>query len=1148
MKNATTNFTKKLENKITDLCNSFFNTENINSNSNLSKYINNKYSINELSLYFNDKLGLDIRLNKDSLFIKDIIDLVVEGLIESRLKQNKKNSIKKVKKKEHYAITSMQKSMFALYQLEPDAPIFNNGHVFEGRGELDITLLEKAINLLCSRHEVLRTNFALSNGEVIQKINPKPQTAIKKVRITNSGSKKSIDALVNKEINKPFKLESGPLFRTSVLIPAKKNDINKYIIVFVFHHIISDSRTMEIFLSELSEVYNSFKKNDNPRLTDSNISFKDYSEYENSPANEKRIASQKKYWLNTLKGDLPRTNFPVSEHPTSALAYKGDVSSIIFSQKITDGLKKIARDNNVTMFTLLTLLLAIYLYKLTGSEDLLIATPLENRELDNTYDLMGVFINIVPLRINLSKDQELGKCLKNIEKTILDAIENGEYPYYDMLKELGKTKNESLTSIFRVLFQVDDAGPHNLDLKGLKTINKIDSSNIATKFDVKLRMLETNSGELNVYLRFNSDLYKKTLMDKHLVNLRHLAEEIIGKPNKKIKNYSIVTSADKQIIKIFNRTKKTLPKKNRIEKLFELVAKNNPESIAVQAGGEQLSYKALNRRANSIAQYLVNVKKIKVGDIVGIATERNIDMAVAKISVHKAGATILYIDPEQDNSRTEKMIKACHVKYLIVSDDRAKKKRQNIDYINLSDNEVKGYNKVSPPEIKGDNNIAYIFFTSGSTGEPKGVKLTHRGVINLANYRTNEYKIKKGDVLGLSMNTLFVPMTFIFNTTILSGAKLCMYSQASVMDPLRLFKNADSDKLKVLDLPIQVFKQYVDFIKEDPNKKSKLENLKFILPMGEKSDQESIDYFASKYKKTTIIYTYGCTETSGYVLTGKIRSAKNHPGEKPTQNNRLYIVNQDMQPQPIGTPGELCVSGFGLASGYLNDYSKNKEVFIPNPFKSQGMIYKTGDEAVMHEDGKIEILGRIDHQININGYRIEPDEIEAIIKKIDNIKEAIVVAGQNKSGRYLASYYVSGNNKKIEEKEIKKYLQKHLPRFMVPDHIVRLKAIPLNQNGKIDRRNLPKITKNKKAEIKYQAPRTEIEIKLARIWKDVLGVKKVSMHDNFFELGGDSLKAIRMVMHIEESLDTEVSLNNVFSENDLRAFAEYINKKIRLNK
>src|SRR3989339_644480 len=774
------------------------------------------------------------------------------------------------------------------------------------------------------------------------------------------------------------------------------------------------------------------------------------------------LKGQEKYWLKELSGELPILNLPTDKQKPIIQTYNGSIERIIINKETVKKLKKLSKKTDTTFFILLFTMFNVFLYRITGQNDLIVGTPSVDRNYQETEEIIGLFVNTLAIRSKIKDNQTFNELLLITKNNFLEVLENKNYPFEQLVEKLNPIRDMNHNPLFNVLFQIfylkdkrkNELKENILDSTKIKFRSNIKSF---TKFDITMKIVEIENNSLILNCEYNTDLFEKQNIERFLRTMKILIENIIKDPNKQIKKLEIVARGEThKLIHEFNNTKAEYPKNKTIYKLFEEQAQKTPNRIAVEFEEQILTYRELNKKANQLA-YFLRGEGLSVGGVVAISTKRNLDLVISILAVHKAGGGCLLIDDRYPDKRIEYILKNAGVKTVLVSSKKDAKRYSIVKCVIDVNN--KGINKFNNKNINirvRSTDLAFIVYTSGSTGNPKGVMINHQGVINHALTKIKVANINSRDIISVNLSVGFVAFIWQLIAPLMIGARAQIYSDQIFSNVIGLIKNCTKDNVTIFEISPSLFSVYLDSLGKDYLKESRF---KKILLTGEKIPPELVNKHYQRYQ-IQLINAYGQAECSDdtlhYVIPKNIKT-NTVPAGKPSNNTQVYILNKNKQLQPIGIPGELYISGDGLARGYINDLKRTKEVFLDHPFQKNKKIYKTGDLAKMHEDGNIEILGRVDHQIKIRGYRIEPGEIEEQIKKIKNIKDAVVIAKDDsgKQDKYLVAYYTTRNNNKIKPSDIKEKLKEELPEYMIPSIFVYLKEMPLNQNGKLDRNNLP---------------------------------------------------------------------------------------------
>lgn len=1140
----------------------FFKLKNISLNDNVADYCSTKKELIKYFNYLNKYFNLNLKENNSIINIKleKILFLVKNSIGEKNKIRKIEDTIRRTTKKEYYNLSYAQKRMFILYKLKPKSPSYNINNVKEIIGNLNINVLKNTLTLLIKRHESLRTNFFEIKGKPVQKINLPYRVKINIKDISNIHDRNKFrekkEKIIQKEIKAPFDLALDPLLRVTLI----KNKLykhgsanNKYTLIIVMHHIISDAWSTEIFNKEFTEIYNAYLKSKEPNLPGLDIQYKDYAQWEQTNKYKEKIKKQERYWLKELSGELPVLNLPTDKLRPLIQTYNGGREEIILDKETAKKLKTLSRQTNITLFTLLFAIFNVFLNRITGQSDIIIGTPIANRSYNELQNVVGCFLNNLSIRSDLSKNVNFLSFLKKTEEKIIMAIGNGEYSFENLLKKIKPRRDSSRSLIFNTVFQISFKDNKLNKLSKLKVSEKSYDDN-TNKYDFKVKAIIEDC-TIRFVCKYSIDLFNNKTIENFLKIFCELLKDVSAKPNKKIGEFELIPreEREKQILR-FNNIQKKYPKNKTIHNLFERQVKKTPNNIALEFEGEQFTYRELNEKANQLARYLREEENVRSNEVVSIFLNRSFNSTIAILAVLKIGASYLPIDTSSPQKRISYTMDNANSLFIITNKKYNKKlltskkrKKVLIDDMNLITNKKSKKNL----NLKLDlNDSACIIYTSGSTGFPKGVIITRGGIVNYVYTKIVACKGRKrilteNDVFCQSASVGFVLAVWQLLMPLTLGAKVMLYSDKIVKNPIYFFRKIDEDKVTLIQIVPSFLLLYMDSIK-NIKKYNKMASLKEIQLAGETIPPFIVNDFYSKYK-VPLVNVYGSSEISDdglhYEIPYKLNNNKILSG-KPLVKE-VYILNSNQKLQPAGIEGEICIAGNNMSIGYIKDKKKTDKAFLVHPFIKNARIYKTGDLAKMHFDGNIEILGRIDNQVSIHGNRVELGEIEVKIQGYTEIKRVIVIMEvnkKNKGEKKLVAYYTT--HKDISLFKMRKYLMSILPSYMVPVYFVYLEEFPLNQNGKLDRLSLPVPTEKDMDKARYKKPKTEIERRIIKIWQKVLGIKKVGLNDNFFDLGGDSLKIIVLHSKLEKSFKSRViNIAKLFSYSTVLEMAECISKE-----
>ena len=1011
--------------------------------------------------------------------------------------------IEKTEEKDYYEASAVEKRIYAINQTNTNSTNYNIPIAYLIKGDFNKKHLEKAICELINRHEALRTSFHVFDENIFQKIHLKVDFKVEYVKINSNFYENKIEI---EEFIKPFDLSKAPLIHVSII---EFRDVS--ILMIDIHHIVSDGFSMSIITKELSSLYNEEK------LTELKIQYKDFSNWQNKLYKNGLLDAQEKYWINKFKGEIPELNIHSDYKNASDESFEGDTITFEINKTLASKINKTITSLCVTKFMFYAAAYNVLLYKYTDQDDLIIGTPAAGRTHEDLKGTVGMFVNTLPIRNKISKNMSFRDFLKEVKTNSLKAFENQNYD----LKNLFEKINVKKASLFNVVFSfqnvnINDLSFNNTEISAYKLKSNISKFPISMILEDKEKIL----GELE----YQTALYKKETMENFARNYINILTKISADLDKPIDEIDILSEGEKDLIfNKFNNTKRKYADNKTIKELFEEIAEGSQNKIAVVSNGQQLTYKELNERANQLGNLLVN-EGVTKEDIVPILCDRSIDTIIGMLAIIKSGAAYLPIDEDYPEARIKYMIEDSKSKILLIKKHNLEKvnlEKINIQLIDLNSEEIVRKSKENLKNINAPNDLVYVIYTSGSTGNPKGVCVENKNLGKLVN-NPDYIEIKDNDKVLQSGSLSFDASVFQIWIALLNGAALHLEEKALIINDTELETYINHNKITIMLMPTPLFNQYSE------SNIAIFKSLRCLIVGGDVLSSKQVSKITKMYKSLKILNAYGPTEnaiiSTVYEVKGEWDKNIAIPIGTPISNSTAYVMDKNNNLLPIGVPGEICVGGDGIARGYLNREKLTKEKFIENPYVKGERIYKTGDLAKWLPDGNIDFMGRIDYQVKINGFRIELQEIEAQLLKYSKLKEAVVVDKEDEGGnKYLCAYVVS--EEKISAKEVKDFLKKEIPSYMIPSHIMQLESMIVNSNGKIDRKALIKL---KFSNLKEEciAPKNNIEEKISQVWSKILGINNVSTDSNFFEIGGNSLKAISVVSRLAKEFN--IVINDIF--------------------
>jgi amino acid adenylation domain-containing protein len=1030
-----------------------------------------------------------------------------------------------------------QQRLWFLHQLEPGGSAYNLLYAFKLDGRLDLVALERSLDEIARRHEILRTTFAADDGAPTQIIHPprqQPLSCTDLSQLPAEATEAEAARLIADEARRPFDLAAGPLFRRTLV----KIDREKHILLLAFHHIVSDGWSRGILLREISVLYDAFSAGQESPLRPLSIQYADFAVRQRQQLQGKVLQDQLSYWKRQLSG------VAVLELPTDRLrpavpTFHGASESFVLPKFLTDALKVLSRQERVTLFMTLLAAFQTLLHRYTGQDDIAIGSPIAGRQHIEFENLIGFFVNTLVLRTDLSGDPTFKQLLGRVREMTLDAYTHQDLPFEKLVEELNPDRNLSATPLFQVLFVLQNAPSSTLKLRDVR-VHPMPTESGTAKFDLTLSVT-ASTDSLTGSLTYNTDLFDAPTVVRMVRHFQRLLEAIAANPEQRLSALPILSRAERQEILIeWNDTKRNYPKGKYIHELFEAQVERTPDAVAVIFDGQELTYRELSGRANQLARYL---GKLGVGPevLVGICMERSLAMVIGLLAVLKAGGAYLPLDPTYPEERLGFMLKDAEVRALLTQEQMSVRFRENQVRIVCLDRDWEeiAREERSPPvtELTGEN-AAYVIYTSGTTGAPKGTVIEHKSLVNYLCW-FNESPLAEKFLPATARATFDASLKQLF-APLLRGGSVWLVSDEVVGQPARLLELISARAGAGLNCAPSLWKAVLDSI--DGNAPSK--TVSSLLLGGETLNRPLVDRTFDAFPGIELWNLYGPTEATANAAVARIFPDGAITLGRPIANTRIYILDSHLEPVPAGVPGELCIAGAGVARGYLNRPLLTADKFVRDPFSDEpgARLYKTGDLARYLPDGDIEFLGRIDHQVKIHGFRIELGEIEAVLSLHPAVCESVVVARDNqREEKSLAAYVVLEREFACTLGELRSFLTSRLPQHMIPSSFVILESLPLTPNGKIDRRALVgRSAERPEPTGGFVVPRSGVEEVLTRIWAEVLKIDRIGIHDNFFELGGHSLLATQVVARARSAFAAEVSLRSFFDAPTVAGLAERI--------
>lgn len=998
-----------------------------------------------------------------------------------------------------------QQRMWFLDQLNPGSLSYTVGHYIRFAGRLDFKALRLAFKEIVRRHESLRTTFIARDGEPFQVIHDSvdvPLPVIELTKLPESEREAMARDYRREQVRKPWDLVNGPLFRASILRFSREN----HVFSLTMHHIITDGHSLGIFAHELSVLYSAFVEGRSSPLPELPLQYADFAIWQHDWFKGKHCTEQLNYWQGKLGGSA-QLELPTDRPRPLIHRYRGGRQAFQLGTDLVKQLQALAEEEGATMFMVLLSGFQWLLSRYSGQEDISVGTPVANRDQEILDHLIGFFVNTLVIRTDLSGNPTFRQLLRRVKQTCLDAYNNQDLPFDKLVEVLKPQRDLSWNPLFQVMFVYQKAARNTVDVSGVSWQPQGGTELETSNFDLLLLVTETNA-EIDCTLQYNSDLFEPTTVERMGSHLKLLFERIAANLDRPLFQIPLLSEFEqRQLLIEWNNSSSGRKEERFIHELIEEKAAQNPEQTAVCFNQEILSYRELDHRSNQLARYL-QALGIGTESIVGCCFERSPEMLIGLLGTLKAGGAFLSLDPEYPRERLEYMLDDSRVSTVLTQQrlkDIIPHKPSHLicldrDWEKIADQDDRTVDCQVHP-----HNLAYIVYTSGSTGVPKGVMIEHGSLTNVICGQIPKFGISPDSRVLQMLSTSFDAAFGEIFRTLVGGATLFLVPKEQLLPGPSLIDLLRERRITTVTMSVASLGAL-------PSVNAELPDLQTLTVGGEACLPE----LAARWSQgRQFINGYGPTETTiGATLATEWNMARKPPLGRPLPHVCVYVLDGRMQPVPVGIPGELYIGGSGVARGYLNRPDLTAEKFIPNPFSEYpgDRLYRTGDLVRWLSDGNLDFLGRIDQQVKIRGFRIELSEVESVLSKHEKVGQCVVDVREEGGVRRLVGYLTAKDQEKPSPSELRDFLTARLPNYMIPAFLMVLPSLPLTVNGKVDRKALPTPGVDRLTlETPFVAPRTQTEKVLAGIWAKVLGLEQVGIYANFFELGGDSIMSIQIV-------------------------------------
>jgi amino acid adenylation domain-containing protein len=1016
-----------------------------------------------------------------------------------------------------FPLSSAQQRLLFLSQMDPQNASYNIAWSIRITGEPNVEALERSLNEIVRRHEILRTTFDVIEGHASQIVSPTRHIPLVQEDLRNTPDPEAAArAVANQEAGTPLNLKTGPLIRTRLLRLGEK----LYVLLITTHHISFDGWSRRILVGELDALYSAYCNGRPSPLAELPLQYADYAVWQQSYLEGERLANLLSYWKQQLT-DAPTTVDLPTDHPRPAVqSYRGASQSMLFPKALADEVVRASQQHGVTTFMTLLAAFNLLLARYSGRDDILVGTVIANRNRAELEGLIGLFANTLPLRTRLDGDPTFLELLGRVKETALGAYAHQEMPFERLVEELRPERSASYNPLFQVVFSLQSAARRTFELSGLQLEPFGGAIAGTSKFDLSFFALEGADG-LSGRVEYNTDLFEADTIRRMLRHYMRLLELALAEPDTPVSRLQLLDEAERHRILVeFNDTAADFACDIRLHDFVARQAELSPDATALVCPGEQVSYRELNERANQLAHYLI---KHGAGpeSLIGIHSERTASMVFGILGILKSGSAYVPLDPFYPRERIHNILEDSGARLVLTHKSIADALPKFEGELILLDDDSRAISQEPTSEPRTEvtpDNLAYVLFTSGSTGRPKGVAIEHRNAVTFVQWAQQVFTPK--ELAGVLFST-----SICFDLSVFE-----MFVPLSVGGKVVAVENA-------LQLPSFAFRDEVTLVNTVPSAMTELLRLggvpKSVITVNLAGEALSDALVENIYASTLVrqVYNlYGPTEDTTYSTYTPVQRGTSVTIGKPIANSQSYVLDAKRQLVPIGVPGELYLAGSGLARGYFGRPDLTNERFVPNPFAEEGArMYRTGDLARWLPDGNLDYLGRIDHQVKLRGFRIELGEIESVLLAHPAVQQAVVVVREDRPGdQRLVAYFVAKTGQETDSGALSDHLEQSVPGYMVPSAFIRLKALPVNANGKVDRNALPIPQWSHLSAGTKTAPGDPLEAILVRTWERVLGVSNIGVYDDFFDLGGHSLLAMRLLAEVEKVVGRTVPLASLF--------------------
>lgn len=1159
--------------KLAGIWQTLLECEKVGRNSNFFALGGHSLLATRLVTHVRDHWNIDVSLK--TIFSAQTIALLaphIDSLVESQI-CDEVMPVLNVIDQEALSLSFAQQRLWFIDQLEPGGCEYNMPSALKLVGNLNIHALQHALAAIVERHQVLRTVYCQQGEDVYQKVFTEFAFELEMIDISATAAAEQvsvIETLAAQEAQKPFNLNQDLMIRGQLIrlsqarVAGNTSGSDEFILLLTLHHIASDGWSIELLISELGLLYDAFSTDKLNPLTPLKYQYADYAYSQRQWLQGARLKKEMVFWLDYLHELPPVHDLPLDKTRPALQSYEGGQFEHTLTPALSSALASLAKQQSASLFMVLNAAFSLLLSRYSGESDIVLGTPVANREQTVLEPMIGFFVNTLVLRTKVDGQESFYDLLEQCKHNTLQALEHQRLPFEALVEQLQPGRSLSYNPLFQIMLSVENNRHHDIHMNELE-ITLLDSENTVAQFDLSLNVLETAQG-LSLGWEFAKDLFLPATIERMALHFAQLLNEIVSSPQRPLCQVSMLSAEERhQVLNEFNSKTVKYQGEECIHQRFERQVENAPNAIAVVGEQVSLSYAQLNARANQLAHYL-RKKGLGPGQLVGIYAHRSPEFLTAILAIMKAGGAYAPLDPVNPLERIRYMLEDSSTTILLTETALLEQLssqmtlEQEIWLLDGDQGGLTNYSESNPSWCNGSNDLAYMIYTSGSTGQPKGALVHHAGALNhidaefdvLGFIDDNGKRLAK-NFLQSAASSSDVSVWQFLAPLVCGGQTVILDDMTDTAKLLRLLQHHQVHLIQAAPVVLQLL---VDHLAQLPQEQRTLPDLQWMMVIAEAAPVPLINRWLELYPKIPIMNGYGPSEASDditqYIITEPLPdNTPSIPIGKPLPNLTMYVLDQDLQLQPVGVPGELCVSGVGVGPGYWNKPERTAQSFVLNPYFAQAdsevhgdTIYRTGDLGRWLPDGNLEFMGRLDNQVKVRGFRIELGEVEACLAKLENVGECAVIVRQDPHGQNaLAAYLVAKGHDVPTVADLREGLQRSLPSYMIPSSFTILDAMPLNAADKIDRKALP--APDFTAGQTNTAPVGQVETKLAEIWAELLQMEHVGANANFFDCGGHSLLAAKLIARIRAQWSADVAVKSVFEAQTLSSLARIIEKAPR---